>query len=170
MAALTASIPPAVVQDRDARRDDLAADLRALTDRSGNVDAFMVLSRPSVLRRLARLIAEHLPVGIDRLVGSRGQDDALACAVSLHTGIPFAVIDPSSGTVFGELHTSEAVAVVCTRQAGARPVQELIEELGVRTALTVSVFGDPAQASAGLSRALFSAAELTASGMEGAAA
>jgi orotate phosphoribosyltransferase len=170
MAALTTSIPPVVVQDPDARRDDLAADLRALADRSGSLDAFMALSRPSILRRLARLVAERLPVGIDRLVGSHGRDDILVGAVALHTGIPFAVLDDSSGDVLGELHASENVAVVSAGGTDDAPLaRERLEELRVHTATTVTVFGG-AGASAADGTVLFTLAELSAAATEGAAA
>ncbi|WP_148040191.1 hypothetical protein [Cryobacterium tepidiphilum] len=170
MAALTASIPPAVAQDRASHRDDLAADLRALADRRGDVDAFMILSRPSILRRLARMIAETLPVGIDRLVGSHGQDDALVSAVALHTGIPFAVVDTASGAVHGELHVSEKVAIVRTRRAaGEGTLEQRLEELGAHVVTSVSVLAAESTASAG-DRALFGAADIAGPVVPGRAA
>jgi hypothetical protein len=101
------------------RRDelaDLASDLTATAITStGTVDTAAVHHRPSILRRLAALLAQQIGPEVDRIIADPA-DTALATAVSLHTGIPFVTIAPDAheGSVHGDLHASERVVVVST--------------------------------------------------------
>ncbi|MDZ7931750.1 MAG: hypothetical protein U5N21_17560 [Rhodococcus sp. (in: high G+C Gram-positive bacteria)] len=101
---------------RRSRRDeltDLASDLTAaaLTP-NGRIDIAAIHNRPTILRRLAALLAEHLTPDIDRIVATNA-DTALATALSLHSGIPFVTLT-GTGAVQGELHPSERVAIIAT--------------------------------------------------------
>ncbi|APU16819.1 MULTISPECIES: hypothetical protein [Actinoalloteichus] len=96
--------------------------------------------RPSLLRRAAEVLARELPRSVDRVIAPRPADAALATAVSLHTGLPFAVLGTgaaigsptSTGTeqapsaadapvvILGEVHGLETVALIGAVPAPAR--------------------------------------------------
>lgn len=126
---------------RPGRLAELAADLNAAALRSEtspnppSVDVPSVHSRPSILRRLAALLAEQLPPGIDRLVGTEA-DAPLVTAVALHCGLPFALATGAtagSGGFRGDVFPFERVALVETVSPGgavsARSREDLLRRL-----------------------------------------
>lgn len=143
MTILTDSIPPLVRQDAQGRRNGLAADLRAFTDRAGSLDVTAIQSFPAVLRRLAALLSEHIPSGTDRLVAAPG-DTPLVTALALHTGIPFALIDNTNVTM-GELHTAEKVIVVQVATTDAAELlKRQVEDHGAYVLSVLTAISSPA--------------------------
>jgi hypothetical protein len=139
MTVISDSNPPTAVQDSNDARTDLARDIAALLGRTGEIDSFAIQSRPAILRRVARALGEQIPAGTDRLI-ARYSDAALATAVSLHTGIAFALADEAAGVCGGELHRSESVAVLQTRTPSdvtALPARISREGARVERVLTV---------------------------------
>jgi orotate phosphoribosyltransferase len=55
-------------------------------------DKFLFLTRPDLLRELAREITRLLPYGTDHLAAPEGAATLLVAAVSLETGLPVAVV------------------------------------------------------------------------------
>lgn len=145
MITLSSSIPPYVVQDATERRDDLISDLRALTGTHAKCpEASAAFHRPSILRRIAAALAPLVPAGIDRLAARSGTDAVLATALSLQTGIPFALVDIAEGIV-GEIHPSERAVLLAYQQDVDHDI--LLEKLasaGVRPKLALSVLGTDA--------------------------
>lgn len=131
-------------RDRREQMCELVADMAAtaiLDDQ--RVDTVAMHTRPTLLRRIAGLIAEQLPPGIDRILGTT-VDTPLAVAVSLHTGIPFTTVDLDSSVehsdkqVHGELYPGEDVALVA--MTTSTPAAQLREHLaGLRIGVPVSV-------------------------------
>jgi hypothetical protein len=126
-----------VRQGRRGRLAELAADLNAAairSDASVNVPAIdvpAVHSRPAILRRIAALLAEQLPPGIDRLVGAEA-DGPLVTAVALHIGLPFALATAAtggSGVFRGDLYPFERVALIETVSSGEAVSSLLREDL-----------------------------------------
>ncbi|MGO1835563.1 MAG: hypothetical protein ACTH0C_12950 [Actinomycetaceae bacterium] len=114
------SIPRfAELRDDQAVRERLAADLAALDRGDGaGPSSGDVVTRPSVLRRIARVLAEIVEPGVDRIVA--GADDlAVATACSIHTGLPFAVVGADGTVATGELHALERVVAVGLRPEDA---------------------------------------------------
>lgn len=168
MTHLSSSFPPSVVQLPDDRRSSLAADLRAY----GRVDTDIAardaaLTRPSVLRRVAEQLALLVPAGTDRLVAGEG-DAALATAVAIHSGIPFALVrSGSSGRagIRGELHPSERVVVIVGAfDAEAHILGETLKQNGALVQQTLALTSvDPAAAACTM---LFTAVELSGESQE----
>lgn len=93
-------------------RSQLLVDLDALAPAPGRAPAAAdVFTRPSLLRRLARRLAVHVPAGTDRLLVPSLADAPLGAALALATGLPFA-IPGADGDAYGETHGSERVAVL----------------------------------------------------------
>jgi len=117
MSPLTLHDSAALRQSKQDRIADLAADVTAAAIRPGpSVDIYAVHTRPAILRRLAALLAEYLPQGVDRLVAT-DSDACLVTAVALHSGVPFVLAGTESGDsiVFhGDLYPSERLALVET--------------------------------------------------------
>ena len=113
MTILTASTPPTVLQDEAERRHDLVADISALMT-NGTLDSSSLQSRPAILRRLAALLAQVLPPGVDRLMSRASIDAPLATAVALHSGVSFALLDDDGRVLLGDLHPSERVVLIET--------------------------------------------------------
>ena len=170
MTTLSATTPPNIIQDPAERREDLAADIRALTPPDAAApDASAALNRPSVLRRIAAELAPRVPAGTDRLVARSGRDTALATAISLHTGIPFALVDLPSGVVIGELHPSDRSVLLGYRpDSDENLALEVLAAAGVRPKLVLSVLdSDHESSGTSLTRhALFSFAELSTTNKE----
>lgn len=130
---------PIVKQDHDQRRRELVADLRALsTARGGWADASAAQTRPAILRQIAALTAECVPPGTDRLVAV-DSDTALAAAIALHTGIPYAVLSTSPAATIGQLYPSEAVAVVGYEPSNAGRAVDALHDRQVRVNVTIAV-------------------------------
>lgn len=108
---------PGVFQSEEVRRDELLADLVAAAWGSHGefIDADQFLTKPTVLRRLAAILAGRVPVDVDRLVGRDPHSLVLGAALSLETGLPLVVARRAGDdalTLHGELHTDERVLVV----------------------------------------------------------
>lgn len=113
LARIAHSDGPEAFQNRRARLTELAADLTALSRGTGTSEAeslAVALTKPTVLRRLAALMAHDVPASAERLVGVAGDSAPLLVAVALQTGLPFASV--RGDVVVGDLHQGEAVGVV----------------------------------------------------------
>jgi len=79
-------------------------------------DKYLFETKPTILRRLAEMLAEKVPAGVDRLAGTEVGGVALAAAVSLATGLPFVIVRreqrSSGGPVKGELQGGERVLLI----------------------------------------------------------
>jgi orotate phosphoribosyltransferase len=116
--------------DREAQhRHELGRDIVAASYRRGDFllasgarttfyfDKYLFETKPTILRRLADTLAEHITPQVDRLAGVEGGGVALAAAVSLATGLPFVIVRRTTGTVphqpvRGELHRGERVVLI----------------------------------------------------------
>ena len=164
MTTLSATTPPTIVQDSAEQRQDLAADLKALQPTTGgHASASAALQRPAILRRLADALAPRVPAGTDRLIAQAGTDSALAAALSLHSGIAFALVDLPAGTVIGELHRSEQTVLVGYEPDEENELLAVLTDAGARPALALYVLGqDTGEAQTSLTRhTLFSFAEIS---------
>lgn len=119
-----------VLQGPEERRAEVARDLVAAAYLRGEyvlssgsrshyyVDKYLFTTKPTVLRRLAALLAERLPAEVDRIAGPELGAVPLAAALSLETGVPFVVVRKARkryGTgngIEGELHPGERVVLV----------------------------------------------------------
>lgn len=131
--------------EQDARAQ-LTADLRALRGVGGqDPHPRDVFTRPAVLRRLARVMAQHVPPGTDRLVALEGGDSPLAAAVALTTGVPFVLVDGEDAP-FGELHAAEQVVVIAADESRRDRAARAAHDVGatVAAALLVELSGDRA--------------------------
>jgi orotate phosphoribosyltransferase len=79
-------------------------------------DKFRFLTRPDLLRALAREVAALLPEGTDHLAAPEGAATLLVAAVSLETGLPLAVVRKEA-KAYGTMEHVEGYA-----PAGARAV------------------------------------------------
>lgn len=147
MTTLSATIPPTIIQEAAEQRLDLAADLKALQPANGgNPDAAVALQRPAILRRLADALAVFIPAGTDRLVAQAGTDATLAAAVSLHSGIAFALVDVASGEVIGELHRSERTVLLSYEAKDSeKDVLTVLAKAGAKPGIGLHVVGPEAQ-------------------------
>ncbi|GAA4057364.1 hypothetical protein [Nonomuraea soli] len=111
---------PLDVQSIEVRRAELRQDVvNAVVRQSGRLELSAMLTRPSILRRMASLLAAHVPPGTDRLVCSPGSLP-LAAALALETGVPFAVLgDVPMGDLFPGEKAVLVVAVVSTGASAA---------------------------------------------------
>jgi adenine/guanine phosphoribosyltransferase-like PRPP-binding protein len=91
--------PVAVFVDDRQWWDELRSDLGAAAVHHGRavdrIDPYAYQGRPTILRRLAGLLAGQLPEPIDRLVAADVASAPLTTAVALHTGLPFALAEPA---------------------------------------------------------------------------
>ena len=110
--------------------DELARDLAAASLLRGDfvlssgarspyyLDKYLFETDPSILRRLARALALHVPSGTARIAGTELGAVALATALSLETGIPFVIVRraakaySTSRPVEGTLVAGEPVVLV----------------------------------------------------------
>lgn len=108
-------------------------------------DKYLFETKPTILRRLADMLAEKVPAGVDRLAGTEVGGVALAAAVSLATGLPFVIVrrdERSTGPVKGELHAGERVLLiqdVVDSGSQAITAASKIKGLGAAVAGVVSV-------------------------------
>ncbi|HEX4811439.1 MAG TPA: hypothetical protein VFV66_01615 [Nonomuraea sp.] len=109
---------PLAFQTADERRAELLADVVAAAwGTSGEyIDADRFLTKPTVLRRLASILAGRVPPDVDRLIGREPHSLVLGTALALETGLPLVVARAMDGgrelDFFGELHAGERVLVV----------------------------------------------------------
>jgi orotate phosphoribosyltransferase len=85
-------------------RDDLARRLLEASELHGDFvlssgarstiyfDKFRFLTRPDLLRELARAVAAMIPSGVDTVAAPEGAATLLVAAVALETGLPAAVV------------------------------------------------------------------------------
>jgi orotate phosphoribosyltransferase len=133
------SAGPDFFQSNSQRRSELGSDIAAAgliprgpgTAGGYQLDQYLFETKPTVLRRLASLLCERVPAGIDRLAGSGTGAVVVATALSLESGIPFVVVherpqqagaDAAGPCVTGECHRGERVLLV-----------EAVVEAGVET-------------------------------------
>lgn len=136
---------PAALQSYEERRIELGHDIVAAAYYQGEYllssgeptdyyfDKHRFACQPTILRRLANLLAPRISVESDRLVArSRGATSAVV-ALALESGTPFAVLrdqgDSDRADTVGELHRAERVLliedVVSTGQAALTAVRTL---------------------------------------------
>lgn len=118
--------------------DELASDLRALGGaESGAAERWV--TRPAVLRRVARAFAEQVPQEVTRVVVGGEQAAAVGAALSLITGLPFVVVDTQGRVKIGEQHEGETVATFAIH---AEDLPAGSHESGA-AAVARSLFGTP---------------------------
>jgi hypothetical protein len=100
------------------RREELAADIRAVWAPASPERLEGWLARPALLRQVAALLGRVVPSGTDRIVALGHGAEILGAAVGLHTGMPFAVRGP---TRIGTLREGESVAVVAALVSDLHP-------------------------------------------------
>jgi adenine/guanine phosphoribosyltransferase-like PRPP-binding protein len=154
MTTLTETTPPAVLQSRDERLSDLAADLRAAGGYRSSRTPAVALSRPAILRRIGALLASSVPLGTDRIACMQ-EDTLIGVAVSLHTGVPLVIVLDNE-TNIGELHRTEKVAGVGYSEASHDVVARSVREAGSTLTAMTTVFNKAAGGPAGAS-SLFTA-------------
>ncbi|QWA23245.1 hypothetical protein KJK32_23745 [Streptomyces sp. JCM17656] len=121
---ITVFLPPGL-RLGELRADLFAAGYRAAPQRGAasgeasvpDLDPYAFQTRPTILRRLAAILAERLPDRLDRLVAASASAVPLTTAVALHTGLPFAVA--------GETTTSESPLLVTSTAENASPSSPL---------------------------------------------
>lgn len=119
-----------IAQPAAVRREELARDIVSAAYLRGDFllssgarsnfyfDKYLFETKPTVLRRIASLLAERIPASVDRLAGPELGAVALATAVSLATGLPFVIIrktskdHATSKLVEGEVHPGERVLII----------------------------------------------------------
>lgn len=134
-------------QDDELRRDILAVAVPGHPDPSaphGGLDADAILSRPTLLRRIAGRAAAHVRPGTDRLVAGE-RDAALATALALHTGLPVALLVPATertaASPRGELHPLERVVLLACLAGDLPGLHASCSGRGVGVAAAVAVLG-----------------------------
>lgn len=111
-------------------------------------EKYLIVSRPTILRRLARFLAARIPAGTDRIAAPTLGAVAIGTAVSLESGLPLAIVrggksdESRSRSVEGGLHPGEVVIliedVVVTGQRALMAVRTL-REAGVHVTGVISV-------------------------------
>ena len=112
------------------RREELARDILGAAYLRGDFvlssgarsryyfDKYLFATKPSILRRIASLMAELVPSGTDRIAGPELGAVPLATAVSLEVGLPFVIVKKlaegfgAARLVEGELYPGEKVVVI----------------------------------------------------------
>lgn len=103
------------------------------------LDKYLFETQPSILRRVGRALAAHVPRGTQRIAGTELGAVALAAAVSLETDLPFVIARKTSKAysterlVEGGLQPGDRVVViedVITSGAQAIRAAERIREAG----------------------------------------
>jgi orotate phosphoribosyltransferase len=119
-------------------------------------DKYLFLTQPSILRRLARALAQLVEPTIDRVAAAELGGVPLATAVSLELGLPFVILRRDSRNVAdveGELSPGDRVAlvedVVATGQHAVTYVQRL-RAAGVQVPQVVCVLDRQEGAAAAL--------------------
>ena len=101
-------------------------------------EKYHIVSRPTILRRVARFLAARVPAGTERVAAPTLGAVAIGTAVSLESGLPLAIVrnsvaeEPRGRAVEGGLHLGELVVlvedVVVTGERALRAVAELRAE------------------------------------------
>ena len=112
------------------------------------IDKYRFETDPHLLRDIARLLARALPADVNRLVGPALGGVPLATALSLETGIPFAIVRPeakdhgTARTVEGQLDAGDRAVVledVVTTGGQALRAARVAEAAGARVPLILAV-------------------------------
>jgi orotate phosphoribosyltransferase len=111
-------------------------------------EKYLIIAKPTILRRLARFMASRIPAGTDRVAAPTLGAVAIGTAVSLESGLPLAIVRSNEGenrrgrAVEGGLHAGEVVVliedVVVTGQRALRAVEKL-RQVGVKVDQVISV-------------------------------
>lgn len=111
-------------------------------------EKYLMVTKPTILRRIARFLASRIPSGTDRVAAPTLGAVAIGTAVSLESGLPLAIVRSTRGgsnrgrAVEGGLHPGEIVVliedVVVTGQRALSAVEEL-RNAGVEVGLVISV-------------------------------
>jgi orotate phosphoribosyltransferase len=144
---------PGALQGSQERRHELARDIVAAGLVRGSFllasgdptayyfDKYRFAGQPTILRRLTNILAPRIPARVDRLVARERGASAIVVALSLESGLPFAILrDLETGgkrAVQGELHRAERVLLVediVSTGGAAKGAVEYLREL--KTAVT----------------------------------
>jgi orotate phosphoribosyltransferase len=110
-------------------------------------DKYLFETRPAILRRLARFLAELVPEDAERLAAPALGAVALGTAISLELGLPLVIVRPeqepgSLRAIEGELYAEESVTliedVVVTGGRALRAVSR-VRAMGAHTRHVVAV-------------------------------
>ncbi|GAB2458286.1 orotate phosphoribosyltransferase [Nocardioides hungaricus] len=147
------------LQSTEERRAELADDILAAAHLRGEfvlssgettdyyLDKYLFETKPTILRRLASLMAAQIPSDVDRLVGPELSGVPVVVALALESGLPYAIVrrrTAGSGarSVEGELHLGERVLVVedviSTGQRALTTV-ERVREVGAQAVSVMAV-------------------------------
>ena len=111
-------------------------------------DKYLFETRPAILRRLGRFLADLVPRGAERLAAPALGAVALGTAVSLELGLPLVIVrlDREAGStrmIEGELYADEEVTliedVVVTGSRALQAISRVSEAGGARVRQVVSV-------------------------------
>ncbi|WP_143670201.1 hypothetical protein [Streptomyces antimycoticus] len=140
---MTAQGDPATALFPRAGSGELAQDIESVAVSGGDVGIDPLWARPGILRRIAARIAETLPAGVDRVVGDE-EDLALITAVSLHSGVPCAVVDRDL-KLRGELYPTETVLAVrmCSTAGRSSAIKVVLHRRVQVTKLVTAVEIEP---------------------------
>jgi orotate phosphoribosyltransferase len=118
------ALQSAATRAAELRSDILAAAISEVSGTHGEgdrvtplLDLHRCVGRPTILRRLANLLALALPADVDRLVSRvSGPAASITTALALECGLPFATIDTTASRrdlyVRGDLYHGEMVVQV----------------------------------------------------------
>ncbi|MEU0386927.1 orotate phosphoribosyltransferase [Streptomyces chartreusis] len=144
-------------QNDDDRRQELARDIVAAAHIRGDyvlssgarstyyLDTNLFETKPTVLRRLAELLARRVPTEVARLAGAGAGSAALTAVLAIETGLPFVVVRGTHGSrspaaaVKGELHPGETVLCVADVVATGREALTAVAALRAAGAHVVGV-------------------------------
>ncbi|MCU1615056.1 MAG: orotate phosphoribosyltransferase [Frankiales bacterium] len=108
-------------------------------------DKYLMASRPSILRRLARFLAADVPAGTDRLAAPTLGAVAFGTAVSLETGLPLALVRThwdgtrGSAAIEGGPHRGETVVLIEDVVVSGTRALHAVEQLRSAGATVVAV-------------------------------
>lgn len=128
-----------ILRNPELERDELVADIMACALTSDDsLDLDSLHTRPTLLRRLAALVAHEIAPATDRIV-SADAHAPLAIATALHTGIPYATVDSATAAVRGELFAGErAVLVVTATTTDAAAVRQALADRRIELSASVT--------------------------------
>lgn len=130
-----------IIQDDQTTRTQLQADVEAVTaGASSENDSYALVTRPSILRRLAAKAAVHVPPQTDRILTASGADAQFGTALALHCGVPHVVVDEDKKPR-GELHSGERVALATLFIERGEQLQSNAIALGCTILVHISAIG-----------------------------
>ncbi|MEV8311735.1 hypothetical protein AB0P36_31495 [Streptomyces flavidovirens] len=147
---------PGAFQSAEQRRTELRADVFAVAKANGGrFDLRAVQNRPSILRRVAGLLAETLPTGTDRLVCAQPDGIAVTTAIALHTGLPFTTVaggGDQGAHLDGEAHAGEHAVVIAPAVSTGLHAAQLVaaaQDSGLRVTHVLSILDRAGNGAAG---------------------